>query len=70
MHILEEYSKIFKALVKESKRSKPSVFASLGTRSNLGISYTYSYKESYMKRYPWVPLDYFILELIITSSIS
>ena len=52
IHTLKEYSKIFKALVKESKKSKPIVFTSLSTYSDLGISYTYSYKESYIEKYP------------------
>ena len=52
IRILKEYNKIFEALVKESKRGKPAVFTSLGTCLDLGISYTYPYKESYIKRHP------------------
>jgi hypothetical protein len=67
---LEEYGKIFEALVKESGRGKPAVFASLGTRSDLGIGHTCPCKESRTERHPWAPSDYSLLELAITGSTS
>jgi hypothetical protein len=67
---LEEYGKIFEALVDESGRGKPAVFASLGSRSDLGIGHTCPCKESRTERHPWAPSDCSLLELAITGSTS
>ncbi|PMD23156.1 hypothetical protein NA56DRAFT_62212 [Hyaloscypha hepaticicola] len=64
---LEQYGKIFEALIQENVRSgsRNLIFATLGNRSSSLSSYNYPCKESRSERHIWTPSDYSILELAI-----
>jgi hypothetical protein len=65
---LEQYGKIFEALVQESQQSKYTIFATLGDHSSSPSGFCCPCKENHMERHPWAPLDCSILELAITGS--
>ena len=65
---LEEYGRIFLALVEETYGSKHAVFASLGDRSDSLFGHSCPCKESRTEKHPWAPSDCSILELAITGS--
>jgi hypothetical protein len=68
VRMLEQYGKIFEALVQESQQSKYTIFATLGDRSSSPSGFCCPCKENRMERHPWAPLDCSILELAITGS--
>jgi hypothetical protein len=53
-------------MAEESK--KHIIFTTLGYRFSSLLGYYYPYKETRSERHTWAPLDYFMLELIITST--
>jgi hypothetical protein len=61
---LEQYGKIFEALIQSNSRLP--IFATLGGRSD--SSYSCPCKETRGEKHPWAPTDCSILELAITGS--
>ena len=67
---LEQYGKIFEALIQESVRSgsRNLIFATLGDRSSSPSSYNCPCKESRSERHAWAPSDCSILELAVKGT--
>jgi hypothetical protein len=62
---LEQYGKIFEALIQQNERSANAIFATLGSRSD---GYSCPCKETRAEKHPWHPKDCSIIELAIMGS--
>ncbi|PMD22214.1 hypothetical protein NA56DRAFT_702570 [Hyaloscypha hepaticicola] len=67
---LEQYGKIFEALIQETIRTsgRSAVFAMLGARSDSPSGHSCPCKESRTEKYPWPPSECSILELAVKGT--
>ncbi|PMD12775.1 hypothetical protein NA56DRAFT_712717 [Hyaloscypha hepaticicola] len=65
VRILEQYGKIFEALIQETVRTRNVIFVTLGGRSSSPSGHYCPYKETRTERYSWTPSDCSILELAV-----
>ena len=64
---LEQYGRIFEALIQQNERSLLAIFASLAGRSD-SQGHSCPCKETRAEKHPWKPVNYSILELATTGS--
>jgi len=64
---LEQYGRIFEALIQQNERSSLAIFASLAGRSD-SQGHSCPCKETRAEKHPWKPVDCSILELATTGS--
>jgi hypothetical protein len=64
---LEQYGKIFEALIQETN-TRNAVFATLGARSSSPSSHSCPCKESRTEKHPWPPSECSLLELAIKGT--
>ena len=67
VHTLEQYGRIFEALIQQNERSSLAIFASLAGRSD-SQGHSCSCKETRAEKHPWKPVNCSILELATTGS--
>ncbi|PMD25987.1 hypothetical protein NA56DRAFT_685807 [Hyaloscypha hepaticicola] len=65
VHILEQYRKIFEALIQETVRTRNVIFATLGGYSSSPSGHYCPCKETRTERHSWAPSDCSILELAV-----
>jgi hypothetical protein len=66
---LEQYGKIFEALVQETARTRNAVFATLGgARSGSPSGHSCPCKETRTEKHPWPPSECSILELAVKGT--
>ena len=67
VHTLEQYGRIFEALIQQNERSSLAIFASLAGRSD-SQGHSCPCKETRAEKHPWKPVDCSVLELATTGS--